>query len=230
MAPAIVLHFHPGGDRARWESRLFADRYHDADPHNRPVYGAWNRRDDPYGAAPRFGSAHFRLRPHVLARATFCWPDSVYDPAAVGGAESLGELCRLADAGRLDPTVLPASAADLPLDDPLNDYVEAHVHGGMMITEDVEALVVDPSDREVHVDSLARIDCAVEVHPGYRVSAAAIDPGYRSHVPVELARRLGGDVTPARLGEAERSGEHDPQAVKWLWHCLARFGRQAAAP
>lgn len=215
---------HAGGDRERWEQRLFPGRYDDADPRDRPVYGAWNRRDDPYGAAPRFGSAYFRLRPQTLDRATFCWPDSVYDPAAVGGAESLGELCRLADAGRADPTMLPASAADLPLDDPLNDYVEAHVHGGLVIAEDVEALVVDPSDREEHAETLSLLTCAVEVHPGYRVTADMIDPAYRGEAPLQLARRLD-EVTPQRLAAAQRSGVHDPQAVKWLWHCLARFGR-----
>src|SRR6187402_2202415 len=52
---------HEGGDRWRWESRLFEGRYDAADPTTRPVYGAWNRRDDPYGGAIRFGSAHLRL-------------------------------------------------------------------------------------------------------------------------------------------------------------------------
>lgn len=38
----------------------------------------------------------------MCPRATFCWPDSVYDPQVVGGlAERLEELCRLADAGTL---------------------------------------------------------------------------------------------------------------------------------
>lgn len=261
MAPAIVLHFHPGwshgdgtvidaiaaegvylsqwvtgssnggltahpgGDRWTWESRLFGGRYDDGAAEERPVYGAWNRRDDPYGAAPRFGSAYLRIRPEAVERATFCWPDSVFVPTATGGVEALEGLCRLADEGRLDPGLLPESAADLPLEDPLNDYVEAHVHGGVLLDRDVDAVVVDPTDREVHADALERLQCAVEVHPGYRVDAASIAPAYRSEVPVVLAGRLGGVVTPARLAAAQRSGEHDPQAVKWLWHCLARFGR-----
>lgn len=214
----------PGGDRWRWESRLFEGRYDGAGAAARPVYGAWNRHDDPYGGSPRFGSAYLRLRPEVTERATFCWPDSVYEPHAVGGPERLAELCRLADAGVLDPSLLPASAADLPLDDPLNDYVEAHVHDGLLVARDVEALVLDPSDRERHADALARLECPVEVHPGYRVRADSIDPTYRGPVPVELARSLGGDITPARLAEASTTA--DPQALKWLWHCLARFGRR----
>lgn len=248
MVPAITVHFHPGwgfgdatvidalasggvyrtqwetgtsnggltahrdGDRWRWESRMFAGRYDSAAAADRPVYGAWNRRDDPYGASPRFGSAYLRLRPEVLTRTTFCWPDSVYEPEAFGEQARLAELCAMADAGVLD--------------DPLNDYVEAHLHGGLAIARDVDALVVDPSDREEHEEALDRIGCNVEVHPGYRVRADDIDPAYRGEVPVDLARSLGGDLTPARLAAAARSGDHDPQALKWLWHCLAQFGRR----
>lgn len=216
----------PGGDRWRWESRIFDGRYDDADAADRPVYGSWNRRDDPYGASPRFGSAYLRLRPEVIERATFCWPDSVYAPEAIGGPERLEELCRLADRGLLDQSVPPDSAAELPLDDPLNDYVEAHVHGGLNITRDVEALILDPTDREEHTGILGQIGCPILAHPGYRVTADGIDPHYRGHVPVELALKLGGEITPARLAAASRSGDHDAQAVKWLWHCLARYGRQ----
>ncbi len=136
----------------------------------------------------------------------------------------LDELCRLADAGVLDPSSLPDGATDLPLDDPLNDYVEAHVHGGVEIGRDVEALVIDPSDREAHEGVLDGLGCPVEQHRGYRVQPHSIDPSYRGAVPVELARGLGGEITPARLAAAARTA--DPQAVKWLWHCLARFGRQ----
>lgn len=204
---------------------MFEGRYDAAAPADRPVYGAWNRHEDPYGASPRFGSAYLRLRPEVVTSATFCWPDSVYEPEAFGDRGSLDELCTLADAGVLARTVPAAHAVDLPLDDPLNDYVEAHVHGGLVLRRDVEAVVVDPSDAEAHAAAVARIECAVEVHPGYPVVAEAIDPAYRGEVPVHLARRLGEEITPARLAEAARSGDHDPQAVKWLWHCLPRFGR-----
>lgn len=216
------------GDRWRWESQIFDRRYDSADASDRPVYGAWNRRDDPYGASPRFGSAYFRLRPEVIERATFCWPDSVYNPQAVGGPDRLDELCRLADAGLLDRSLLPGSAADLPLNDPLNDYVEAHVHEGLIISRDVEALVLDPTDRQAHSEVLDRVRCPIEEHPGYRLTADAIEPGYRGHVPVELASTLGGEINPVKLASASRSGSHDPQAIKWLWHCLARFGRKAS--
>ena len=72
---------HPGGDRWRWESRIFGGVYDDAGAPERPVYGALNFRRQVVGAAPRFGSSHFRLTAPALARATFCYPDSAAEPA-----------------------------------------------------------------------------------------------------------------------------------------------------
>lgn len=75
----------PGGDRWRWESRLFSGQYDRVPGSARPVYGAWNRRGDPHGGGIRFGSSYFRLRPEAVDRSTFCFPDSFLEPVDVGG-------------------------------------------------------------------------------------------------------------------------------------------------
>ncbi|MBC7277757.1 DUF3626 domain-containing protein [Nocardioides sp.] len=202
---------YPGGDRWRWESRLFGGRYDQAPAAERPVYGAWNRRDDPYGGAIRFGSAHLRLRSDVAERCTFCFPDSVFEPTDHGGPEMLPHLSATADASGFDD---------------LDECVEAHVHGGVAIARDVEAVVLDPCFRGTKVESAAsELDCAVEWHPGFRVATDGLDPGYRGQEYVDLARSLGDVLTPDLLGAAARSGDHDPQSVKRVWHYLARFGR-----
>ncbi|MFE2020244.1 DUF3626 domain-containing protein [Streptomyces sp. NPDC059499] len=152
---------HPGGDRWRWESRIFAGAYDDAHAHERPVYGALNFRRSPVGAAPRFGSAHFRLTAGTLDRTTFCCPDSFLEPADFGVAARM-RLIELAEADRKDA---------------LDDYIEAQVHGPVRLDLHAEALVLDP-----------------------RV-----------------------------IGDAARSGLHDGQDLKKVWHCLARFGRTATA-
>ena len=77
---------HAGGDRWRWESRLFGGRYDGADHSRRPVYGALNFDDNPYGGSVRFGSACLRLREEVTDRCTFCFPDSVFEPEATWNA------------------------------------------------------------------------------------------------------------------------------------------------
>lgn len=203
---------HPGGDRWRWESRLFEGRYDEGPAAGRPVYGALNHRDRPHGGSVRFGSAYLRLRPEVTDRTTFCFPDSVFEPTAIGGPDRVDELAALADAAGHDV---------------LDDYVEAHVHGGVRFDRDVEAVVLDPCFRGTRVaEAAGRLGCPVEWHPGFEVGTATLDEDYRGREPLALARSLGAVLTPAVVGEAARSGRHDPQTVKRVWHLLARFGRR----
>lgn len=70
------------------------------------MYGALNFRRHVVGAAPRSGSAHFRLTPAALARATFCYPDSAAEPTDFA----------LAAANPCPPE--RAALAALPADDP----------------------------------------------------------------------------------------------------------------
>ncbi len=206
---------HAGGDRWRWESRLFGGRYDAADPIARPVYGALDDRRDAYGASPRFGSAHLRLRAEVTERSTFCFPDSVLEPDAVGGPALIGELVALRDSAGHDA---------------LDDYVEAHVHGGLRLDRDVEALVLDPCFRDTPVSAAAdRMGCAVEWHPGWSVPTAGLDEAYRGPEYVALAASLDDVLTPDVVGAAARSGRHHAQSLKKVWHLLARFGRRPGA-
>ncbi|WP_243059964.1 DUF3626 domain-containing protein [Nocardioides sp. SR21] len=201
----------PGGDRWRWESRLFDGRYDEGEHVTRPVYGAWNRRADPYGGAIRFGSSYVLLRADAVERSTFCFPDSVFDPVDVGDQALLPHLCRMADESGFDD---------------LDECVEAHVHGPVRFDADVDAVVLDPCFAGTDVErAAASLGCAVEFHPGFRASPETFDPAYRGPEVVELARSLGDVLTPSVIGDAARSGGHDPQRIKQVWHCLARFGR-----
>ena len=99
---------YPAGDRWRWESRIFGAAYDEAPARDRPVYGALNFRGKPTGGAQRFGSAHFRLVPRVLARTTFCYPDSFLEPSDFGVASAMA-LIVLVTAGRSMSTWVPRS-------------------------------------------------------------------------------------------------------------------------
>ncbi|MEV7525077.1 DUF3626 domain-containing protein [Streptomyces sp. NPDC091371] len=211
---------HPGGDRWRWESRIFGGAYDDAPAHERPVYGALNFRRKPFGGAPRFGSAHVRLRPDAHARTTFCYPDSFLEPSDFGVAAAAARLVALAEADAQDA---------------LDDYVEAQVHGPVIFDRDVEALVLDPSYRGTEVEqAAARLGCPVEWHPGFRLAVAELrrHPDYRGREFVELGAEIAVDgwLDPRILGQAgRREGRHDPQALKRVWHYLARFGAAGAS-
>jgi hypothetical protein len=207
---------YPGGARWSWESRIFGTAYDTRPAAERPKYGALNFRRRPGGGSPRFGSAHLRLRPETLARTTFCYPDSFLEPEnfGVAGAMSLIELAEADDK------------------DPLDDYIEAHVHGPLRLDRDVEALVLDPSFRGTEVEhAAARRACPVEWHSGYRLAVAELrcHPGYRGPEYVELGVALArdGQLDPRVIGDAARTGRYDGQDLKRVWHCLARFGSPA---
>lgn len=207
---------HPGGDRWNWESRIFNGAYDTAPDRERPVYGALNFRRKPVGAAPRFGSAHFRLTAETLARTTFCYPDSVFEPHDFGVAERMG-LIGLALADRRDD---------------LDDYIEAQVHGPVRPGDDAEALVLDPCYRDTAVETAAAsLGCPVEWHAGFRLAVTELrrHPDYRGPEHVALGERIAADgvLTPRVIGDAVNSGDCDPQSLKRVWHCLARFGAPA---
>ena len=90
------------------------------------------------GGSPRFGSAHLRLRAGVLGRATFCFPDSFDEPSTFGVGDAAS-------------AVIAAALADDGPSDPLDGYVEAQIHGPVLLERDVEALVLDPCYRDTAV-------------------------------------------------------------------------------
>ncbi|MFI5675180.1 DUF3626 domain-containing protein [Streptomyces cellulosae] len=209
---------HPGGDRWRWESRIFAGAYDDADACDRPVYGALNFRRQVVGAAPRFGSSHFRLTAAALARTTFCYPDSAAEPADFGVAAGMS-LIALAEADEQDA---------------LNDYIEAQVHAGVRLARDVEALVLDACYRGTSVEAAARLlPCPVEWHPGYRITVAELyrHADYRGREYADLGARIAEDgrIDPRIVGDAARTGRYELQDLKMVWHTLARFGAPEGA-
>lgn len=204
---------YPGGDRWSWESRIFGAAYDRAPARQRPAYGSLNHRRRTVGGSPRFGSAHLRLRPRTLARTTFCYPDSVFEPVSFGVASAMS-LITLAEADRQDL---------------LDDYVEAQVHGPVRLARDVEALVLDPCFRGTPVERAARrLGCPVEWHAGFRLATAELrrHPDYRGAEYVELGLSLARqeNLDPAIIGDAARTGRYDDQALKRLWHYVARYG------
>ncbi|MFI8182656.1 DUF3626 domain-containing protein [Actinacidiphila glaucinigra] len=206
----------PGGDRWRWESRIFNGAYDAVPAAERPVYGALNFRRRTVGAAPRFGSAHFRLTARTSARTTFCYPDSYFDPSDFGVGERMG-LVALALADSKDA---------------LDDHIEAQVHGPVRPDDDVEALVLDPCYRGTAVEAAARrLPCPLEWHGGFRltVEELRLRPAYRGQEYVDLGAGIAVDgvLDPRAIGLAAATGRHDGKALKKVWHYVARFGAAA---
>lgn len=151
-------------------------------------------------------------------RTTFCYPDRVFEPTHFGVALRMS-------------LVGPAEADDKDL---LDDYIEAQVHGPLLLAHDLEALVLDPCFRDTDLQQAAeQLPCPLEWHHGFRLSVDELQkhPDYRGAQYIELGISLAQDgyLDPKMLGDASGTGTNDGQALKRLWHCIARFGSLADA-
>lgn len=89
--------------------------------------------------------------------------------------------------------------------------------------------MLDVCYRDTEVERAAAASgCPVEWHPGFRLSTEELErhPDYRGpeYVALGLALARDGWLEPRTIGDAARSGRHDEQALKRLWHYVARFG------
>ncbi|PKK88951.1 MAG: DUF3626 domain-containing protein [Candidatus Wallbacteria bacterium HGW-Wallbacteria-1] len=209
---------HPDGDRWKWESAAFNGLYNHCAPETRPKYGALDYLMAGSGGSPRFGSAHFRLMPHVTQRTTFCFPDSYFNPLDFAVNQHVGKLIDLSRTSNLDP---------------VDNYIEAHIHGQVRIDRDVEALVLDPSYAGTETEKLARaLPCCLEWHSGFSLHIDIIEqnPHFRGHEyfarAVAITEKFAADgiITPPVLSAAAGTGLFHHQELKKIWHYLARFG------
>ena len=216
-----------GGQRWQWEHDHFGGAYDDADASERPVYGAVDlsalgyAQPAGHGAAPRFGSAWLALHPAAAARSSFCDPDSYWQPQHLG-------LWPHMDWQQLHCLALP---------DPLDHYVEAQIHGGLLLARDVAAIVLDPSFAGTATHAAAqRCGLPVRWHAGYQLTAGMLESAalYRGQ-PIGYALRdmlahfATTVLTPFHLGQAQASDRYDGQTLKKAWHCMAHLGAQGVA-
>lgn len=233
------------GARTRWERASFAGAYDDTPPADRPRYGGLDLVGRSTGACPRFGSCHLVLRRTVLDRATFSWGDSVTEPSVVGVWEVLEPVIEAAIADRSSDLHGPRRGADR-----LDSYVEAQLHGPVVLSEDVDVLVADPSFRGAQVGAdlaalATRHQLDLQWHNGYRLDPDVLEPEFRTVasaiLAVDLHARLarpGQRLDPELIGRAARDVVADPskwamygepvqvlQELKYLWHHLVAFGQ-----
>jgi hypothetical protein len=234
-----------GGDRDRWEHRMFGGAYAGRTA-GRPVYGGLNLAGWPDGASPRFGSCHLVLAPHVAARTTFSHGDSVTEPSVVGTADTFGGIwaALLGDVARTGSACgLPASSPEAwvaalaePKTSPgraLDDYVEAQIHGGLDLAADVTAVVADPSFAGTPVEAaLARLAPRLTWHQGFALDAADFPADLRGPVTPPLAAAVAARygvtaLTAEVVGRAAAefgSSAAARQLLKYLWHILVLRG------
>lgn len=253
-----------GGERQRFERELFAGAYDTADPlaTEHPIYGAFDLLVDDHGGSPRFGSSFVVLRRHVLERTTLCVGDSHMGPRDVGTVHApwsiLAGLAEQAAERNLLNRGLGLDALICALDGShqsggpsrdLDGYIEAQVHEGVSLAEDVEAVVLDPSFRGTTVgmdvaEAAGTYGFELRWHGGSELHASEVPGDFRGPTMPELAAsvaRPDGVVDAHAIGgAAARITCDDPhphgdppdstlQQLKYLWHTLLALGRDAQA-
>jgi hypothetical protein len=98
----------------------------------------------------------------------------------------------------------------------------------------LEAVPAAKSSRQARIPSIwdhgtaveagaSDLPCPVEWHPGFRLAVTELrrHPDYRGPEYVEFGARIAvsGHLTPQIIGAASRTGHHDEQALKRVWHC-----------
>lgn len=259
---------YPGGERDLWEQRLFGGAYQRPGCHlrERPKYGSLDLMRHSDGPSPRFGSCYLLLDPVVTRRCTFTYLDSneqrdekgtlaqfdavlaalfeesFYRDFAIGepGLTPTGLVAHLRSELRRSTSVTAQRAPTRNL----NHYIEAQVHGDVLLGEDAQVLVADPSfrgsDTGAALQELAnRYGVDLYWHRGFELEVANVPRDFRGPTMPSLAARVAssGSVNAREIGAAVQSLECDPDAwadrgtraevlqeLKLLWHCAVKFG------
>lgn len=252
----------PGGERHRFERDYFAGAYDTTDPASgeHVVYGALDLTFDEHGGSPRFGSSFLVVRSHARTRTTLCVGDSHTAPQDVGTFDEpwsiLAGLAEQAAGGDLLHRGLGVEALLVLLDGRivlrsasrvLDGYVEAQFHGGLDLSDDVEAIVLDPSFRHTDVEhALAaaadRHGFDLAWHAGSELDVSEVPADFRGPTMPSLAlavtrpghilhaRAIGAAALQHPYDEPTRVGdppESPLQQLKYLWHTLLAYGHDA---
>lgn len=235
-----------GGDRQAREELMFPGLAP-------PLYGAVNLAGHPDGGSPRFGSCHLVLSPAVAARSTFTHGDSFVSPRAESSFEPVWQalLEQVETTGQALNLAAPSAGAWVAALDAarcgpgraLDDYVEAQIHGGLRLADDVTAVVADGSFRGTRFEPLlARLGSSLAWSPSFRLPPDGFPAELRGPPVPVLAAAVAARYEVAHLdaeviGRAARSVVREPgawasfgspaevlQLIKYLWHILVLRG------
>jgi len=263
------LSARPGGQRDRCEQRLFGGVYQspgvtDAE---RPKYGSLALLRHADGPSPRFGSCYLVLAEAVSQRCTFTYLDSHERPIERGTLDEFDDVFSallrsvfyhemgLGESGLTVPSLVRRLRSELPLflseiaqfsiARNLNHYIEAQVHGDVLLNEDADALVADASfqgtDTGLALGELCRrYKMTLHWRPALLLSCDDVPRDFRGPKMPSLAQRVArsGWIDASAIGDAVRDLASNPSAwrdrgsydevlqeLKLLWHVLVKYGK-----
>ena len=258
---------HVGGDRFLWEQRIFFDAYQQ-DIVDRPKYGALNLFRYIDGASVRFGSCFFTLKRDIIERCTFAYGDSSTNPTTLCTSDTFtcilaGIFDEFKSKGKvldhvLDQSVTSKGEVLSLLLNPYNelrdlgrnlDYcIETHIHGDILLEQDIDSFYVDGSFQDTIIGEQAETLCrkyglALYWIPKRQIDVESIGSLFRGpKIPI-LADKVDslfgkqGIINADLIGQASRDSVLRPdvwrdmgdepwlfQYLKQLWHTVGYFG------
>ncbi|MBB3696693.1 DUF3626 domain-containing protein [Flammeovirga yaeyamensis] len=242
-----------GGAREEWEDHIFKGSYQNTPFTERPKYGALHFNLAKDGPSPRFGSCYFLLKPEIKNRATFSYGDTYESPKELGTIHEfefintalLKDLSirgtalgvshnKVRDFFSQTNKQLPQAFHFNPPSKNLDFYIEAQIHGDLNLKEDVDALIADDSFFGTsignHLETLSKkFDIDLIWHKGPELRVEDFPSDFRGPEVPAFAKKIGrdGKVNAFVLGEAGKQmnkTHKNLQMLKYLWHCLVRFG------
>jgi hypothetical protein len=257
---------HQGGDRDNWEKQLYNSAFHknDFDKTERAKYGALDIFKHMDGPAPRFGSCYFVLKKELLDRSTFTYQDSHTLPECRGTWDEFDTIfCELLTDLFVNKLALGERDMSIPqffdwletgitkerdalrIRRNLNNYIEAQIHGEILLRRDIECLVVDSSFKNCEVGEILRNiseDYNFPLQWGIKreLSVEETPTDFRGPTMPSLAKIVSSDsktFNTKSIGDAVRELKMIPekwdqrgtysenlQELKLLWHVLVEYG------
>ena len=259
-----------GGDRDKWEKDLFGGAYNSifTKLNERPKYGSLDLLQFPDGPSPRFGSCYFLLKPNVSHRCTFTYLDSHQKPKERGTLEVFDLIMNglLRDTFHYNNTLgqqnisvkqllnhlsneIGKPIEDMSKKEPkrtLNNYIEAQIHGIILLSNDVEIMVADPSFMETDIGDKIMKTCkkySIKLlwHMGFALKLNEVPEDFRGNEMPKLAAFITKNdfIDTHHLGLAVMDLHFNPkkwetwgsqkdiiQKIKLLWHVLVKYGKK----
>lgn len=122
----------------------------------------------------------------------------------------------------------------------LDFYIEAQVHGDISLRNDIDTLIADYSYKGTDIESQLKVLCEkyyieIKWNSGLELKVSEFPNNFRGNKVPFYAEKFGqnGKLNAYLLGKAamQMSRQHDNlQMLKYLWHCIVRFGTEIRKP
>ncbi len=137
---------------------------------------------------------------------------------------------------------------DAPKEMGTYEELETQVHGDIVLDDDVEILVADPSFKGTEIGNYLEQTCinySIELfwHMGFEMRAEEVPSDFRGPSMPSLAKRIAsnGNIDASVIGSAVNDLKCNPglwsdrgnyeevlQELKYMWHILVRYGKSIA--